>query len=72
MGLKIVDIEQNARVIYLEDEQGRGFTIDLTGKQAVVHKALTDKERLEVISDLLYRLIEKFNIDIDALLSDEL
>lgn len=64
IGLKVIDIEPKGRVIYLEDEDGRVWSIDFTGEDgAVVLKHYTEEERLENLETEFGLLLEKLNID---------
>ena len=67
IGLKITDVEDRT-VIHLEDAEGRGYTIDLTGDIPVVHAHATLKERLELLEDFFSALLEKLNISEEELL----
>lgn len=64
IGLKIIDIEPEGRAIHLEDKDGRGYSIDFTGKDgAVVHKGNTKEELIENKMMLFDLLLERLDID---------
>lgn len=64
IGLKVIDVESEGRVIHLEDEEGRYYSIDFTGKDgAIVYKGTTDKEDLENLQVVFNLLLEKLDID---------
>lgn len=64
LGLKIIDYLEGGSVLFLEDEEGRNYSIDFTGESgAIVHKGTTEKEdqyNKNILFDLLLR---KLNID---------
>lgn len=64
IGLKVIDIEPKGRVIYLEDEDGRVYSIDYTdGNSGVVLRHQTNEERLECLETEFQLLLKKLNID---------
>jgi len=71
---KITDFYMEGKVIFLEDKEGRGYTIDCTGNEhAVLHIGYTDKESLEILSDKFNALLEVLDIseeDIDKVLGE--
>lgn len=62
IGLKVIDIEPEGRAIHLEDEEGRNYSIDFTGKNgAVVYKGNTRDEEIDnklMVLDLLLQKLE--------------
>lgn len=64
IGLKITDIEEKGKVIYLEDAEGRPYTLDTTGTNGVlVHAGLTDKEKIEHLETLINGIIDALDIE---------
>lgn len=65
IGLKIVDFEQGGKAIYLEDDEGRAYTMDTSSNEGVfVHKGNTPEEMAEDRDILFDLLLEKLDIDI--------
>lgn len=63
LGAKVIDIESNGRVIYLEDEEGRTFSLDTTGNDGVVVTAdLIDKEKIEHLELMVEALLETLGV----------
>lgn len=63
IGLKIIDIEEKGNVIYLENEEGRVYSVDFTGDDgALVLKHPTDKEKFEDLEIMFNLLLEKLGI----------
>ena len=68
IGLKIIDIEPEGRAIHLENEEGRAYSIDFTGKDgAIVYRGNTEKEIIESKLMLFDLLLQKLEIDEDDL-----
>jgi len=68
IGLKITDIEEKGRAIYLEDSEGRTYTIDTTGKDGViVHADATDKERIELLEQVVDALMQILDVTEDKI-----
>lgn len=64
IGLKIIDIEPQGRAIHLEDEEGRNYSIDFTGKDgAVVYRGTTEKEDIQAKMMLFDLLLQKLEIN---------
>ena len=63
IGLRIIDIEQEGKAIHLEDEEGRAYSIDFTGKDgAIVYKGRTKEEEIENKLVLLDLLLQRLGI----------
>ena len=68
IGLKVVDIEEKGRVIYLENGEGRVYSVDFTGDDgAFVLKHPTGKERFEDLETTFSLLLQKLDIDEEEL-----
>lgn len=68
IGTRITDIEPDGRIIYTQNEEGRTFAIDTTGKDgAVVNALTTETERLDDLIMKVDALVEKLGIDEDEL-----
>lgn len=68
IGLKVIDVEAKGMILYLENEEGRSYAIDFTGKDgAVVHKGTTEKENIEDKLLLFDLLLEKLDISEEEL-----
>lgn len=68
VGAKLVDIAEEGKILTFEDAEGRQYTVDTTGKDgAVVHKHLTDSERLMYLEEYFEALLTKFNMTDDDL-----
>lgn len=68
IGLKVVDIEEKGKVVYLENEKGRIYSIDFTGDDgAVVLRHPTIKERFESLEITFSLLLQKLDIDEEEL-----
>jgi hypothetical protein len=64
IGLKVIDIEPKGRAIYLEDEDGRVYSIDYTeGNRGTVLIHQTNEEKLECLETEFHLLLKKLNID---------
>lgn len=68
IGLKVIDIEEKGRAIFLEGENGREYVLDTTGEEVVAHKFLNEKERLSNLEEMLSALMHKFNVEEEELL----
>ncbi len=61
---EILDIEERGRALYLQDDKGRIYVIDNTGKNgARVCAQKTDNEELEELKMKFDALMRKFNVD---------
>ena len=68
IGLRLVDFIEDGKILFLKNEDGRNYTIDLTGKDgAVVHRGNTEKENIENKLLLFDLLLEKLDICEDEL-----
>ncbi|MTI49439.1 MAG: hypothetical protein FH761_16525 [Firmicutes bacterium] len=65
IGLKfsLIDFEQNGKIIHLEDQEGRPYTIDSTGQETVISAGVTESEKVQCLEDLLGSVIEKLELD---------
>lgn len=64
IGLKVIDIEPEGRAIHLEDEEGRNYSIDFTGKDgAIVYKGSTREEEIDNKLMMFDLLLQKLAIN---------
>ncbi len=67
LGLRVVDFIGENNIIFLENEEGRIYTIEATQEGMVVNKGSTTEEEFEMLKVSFNLLLQKLDVDEDEL-----